>query len=328
MKVIQIGLGPLGQKIIRYISERSGIEIVGAADINPEIAGQDVGELSGVGSLGVTVKSTITEAIKSCDADCAILTTVSSLEVITPQILEIVQNGLPVVSTCEELLHPWKTQPQLAKTIDEAATSAGVTVLGTGINPGFLMDSLPTFMTAVCQKVDSVKVSRLQDATLRRGPFQKKIGAGLNLAEFEALVAEKKIRHVGLAESVHLLADSLGWELDQVEDIISPVIAESPVESNIIQVPAGGVAGVQQIGKGFVNGEEKITLVFRAAIGENDPCDTIEILGDPNIKSTVEGGVNGDVGTCAITINAAKQVIRSQPGLKTMADIPLVSYFS
>jgi len=328
MKVIQIGLGPLGQKVVRYISERSGIEIVGAADINPEITGQDVGEISGVESLGVSIKNSITEAIQSCDANCAILTTVSSLEVITPQILEIVQNGLPVVSTCEELLHPWKTQPELAKTINEAATSAGVTVLGTGINPGFLMDSLPTFMTAVCQKVDAIKVSRLQDASFRRGPFQKKIGAGLELAEFEALVAEKKIRHVGLTESVHLLAESLGWELDQVEDLISPVIAESPVESSLIKVPAGGVAGVQQIGKGFVNGEEKITLVFRAAIGEKDPCDTIEILGDPHIKSTVEGGINGDIGTCAITINAVKQVIRSQPGLKTMADVPLVSYFS
>ena len=183
-------------------------------------------------------------------------------------------------------------------------------------------------MTAVCQRVDSVKVSRLQDASFRREPFQRKIGAGLELEVFESLVAEKKIRHVGLAESIHLIGDALGWELDRVEDIISPVIAETPVESKLIKVPAGGVAGVQQIGKGVVNGEEKITLAFRAAIGEPDPADTIEILGDPNIKSTVEGGVNGDVGTCAITINAVKQVIRSQPGLKTMADIPLVSFLS
>lgn len=328
MKVIQIGLGPLGQKIVGYISERSGIEIVGAADINPELAGRDVGEISGVGPLGVAVKSTITEAIESCEADCAILTTVSSLEVITPQILEIVGHGIPVVSTCEELLHPWKTEPELAARIDEAAKASNTTVLGTGINPGFLMDSLPTFMTAVCQRVDSVKVSRLQDASFRRGPFQKKIGAGLELPEFEALVAEKKIRHVGLAESVYLIADSLGWELDRVEDNISPVMAESPLESSIIKVPVGGVAGVQQIGKGFVNGEEKITLVFRAALGESDPCDTIEIQGDPTIKSTIDGGVNGDVATCAITINAVKQVIRSQPGLKTMAEIPLVSYFT
>lgn len=328
MKVIQIGLGPLGQKIVRYISERSGIEIVGAADINPELEGKDVGEISGIANLGVSVSSSIKEAINSSKADCAILTTVSSLEVIAPQILEVIEGGLPVVSTCEELLHPWKTHPALSAKIDEAATQAGVTVLGTGINPGFLMDSLPTFMTAVCQKVEKVTVSRIQDASFRREPFQRKIGAGLELETFESLVAEKKTRHVGLAESVHLIGDVLGWELDQVEDVISPVIAEEPVESSLIQVPAGGVAGVQQIGKGFVNGEEKITLVFRAAVGEKNPADTIEIHGDPNIKSVIEGGVNGDVGTCAITINAVKQVIRSQPGLKTMADIPLVSFFS
>ncbi|MDF1859460.1 MAG: hypothetical protein P1U87_04560 [Verrucomicrobiales bacterium] len=328
MKVIQIGLGPLGRKIARYISERSGIEMAGAADINPEFIGQDVGEICGTGPLGVTVKSTIMEAIESCDADCAILTTVSSLQIITPQILEVVGHGLPVVSTSEELLHPWKTEPELASRIDAAAKASNAGVLGTGINPGFLMDSLPLFLTAVCQRVDSVKVSRLQDASFRREPFQRKIGAGLALGEFEALVAEKKIRHVGLAESIHLIADSLGWELDQVEDIISPVIAESPVESNLIQVPAGGVAGVQQIGKGLVGNEEKITLVFRASIGETDPGDTIEIEGDPNIKSTIDQGVNGDIGTCAMTINAVKQVIRARPGLQTIADIPLVTHFS
>lgn len=326
MKVIQIGLGPLGQKIVQFISERSDVEIVAAADINPGFSGKDIGDVSGIEPSGVTVNESISEAIKSCDADCAILTTVSCLETITPQILEIVNGGLPVVSTCEELLHPWNTQPELSAAIDEAAKSNGVAVLGTGINPGFLMDSLPAFMTAVCQEVDSVTVSRLQDATFRREPFQRKIGAGLDASSFRQLVAEKKIRHVGLAESLYLIADSMGWKLDRVEDIISPVITEEPVSSRIIDVAAGNVSGVQQIGRGFCDGEEKITLVFRAAIGEPEPSDTIEIFGNPNVKSTIEGGVNGDVGTCAITINAVKQVIRSKPGLRTMADIPLVTH--
>ena len=189
------------------------------------------------------------------------------------------------------------------------------------------MDSLPCFMTAVCQKVESVHVTRYQDASVRRLPFQKKIGAGQTKEAFHELVASKKIRHVGLTESIQMIANALGWKLSKTEDLIEPVIAEHPVTSSEIHVEAGGIAGVRQIGKGYVDGIERITLDFKAWIGEPAPHDTIRINGTPSIESTIKGGLNGDVATCAITVNATKQVVRATPGLHTMTTISPVTFF-
>ena len=328
MKVAQIGLGPLGQKITQFISQRQNIEVIGAVDVSPEIIDRDLGELCGVGDMGIKIQGSIGECLRRVKPDAAILTTVSTLEKIAPQIEEIVSYGVPVVSTCEELSYPWDTSLSLSERIDMAAKNNQVTVLGTGVNPGFLMDSLPTFLTAVCQDVQRITIHRIQNAAYRRIPFQKKIGAGLTLEQFENKKKEGTLRHVGLTESVQLIASRMGWKLSKTEDILVPVIADREIITDTMKIPVGYAAGVQQIGKGYVDNEDRIILVFRAAVGEPDPRDSIEIRGTPTIKSIIEGGVHGDVATCAITINALKQIILSQPGLRTMADISLVSFFS
>lgn len=327
LKGIQIGMGPLGQRIVQYLLERRSIEIIAALEVNEDLLGKDVAEVSGRDSIGVPIRASLADAVYR-DADCAILTTVSSMEAIAKQILPVVQKGVPVVTTCEELSHPWNNSPDCAQRIDSAAKENQVAVLGTGINPGFLMDSLPSFLTAVCQDVESVHVSRYQNAAFRRLPFQKKIGAGQTEESFAALVAQKQIRHVGLTESVQMIANSLGWDLSQTEDIISPVIVKETVASDELTIAPGGIAGVQQIGRGYVDGTARITLDFKAWIGEPNPRDVITIKGTPTIESTIAGGVNGDTATCAITINAIKQVICARPGLRTMADIPPVTFFA
>ena len=190
------------------------------------------------------------------------------------------------------------------------------------------MDSLPLFLTSVCQSVESIFVTRYQNAAYRRIPFQKKIGAGLTLTEFENKKKEGTLRHVGLTESMQFIAAELGWELDKIEDSISPVIASEDINVNGSQVIKGFASGVCQIGKGYIDGEVKVILTFQAAIGEGESYDEIEIKGSPNIKSRIADGVNGDIATCAITINATKQILNAKPGLRTMADIPLPSYFS
>ncbi|MBA7546677.1 2,4-diaminopentanoate dehydrogenase [subsurface metagenome] len=267
--------------------------------------------------MGIKVSVDIKSAIKENNKpEVALLATVSSLQKIVPQIEEIAKYGINIISTCEELAFPWDTQPEVARRLDEIAQKYGISILATGVNPGFLMDSLPIAMTGVCQEVRSIKVSRIQDASIRRIPFQKKIAAGLTLNEFEEKKKTGTLRHIGLTESIQMIASKMGWKLDKREEILTPIMAES----------AGMVAGVQQIGKGYVNGEEKITLLFRAAIGEKNPRDTIEIKGSPEITSTIAGGINGDVATCAIILNAVKSVMAASPGLKTMIDIPPVSF--
>ena len=321
IKVVQMGLGPIGNKATLYLAERENLQIVGAVDADPAKVGQDVGVLAGLAPLGVTVKPDIAQALAGQAADVVLLTTSSALTRIADQLKQVLPHGVHVVSSCEELSYPWQTNPALAGEIDELAKKNGVSVLATGVNPGFLMDFLPIAMTGVCKSVRQVTVERIQDATFRRIPFQKKIGAGLTQAEFQAKVEQGVLRHVGLTESVQMIASRLGWRLDSTSDEIAPVVAEKDVPLGDGVIEAGKVLGVRQIGRGIVNGREAITLFFRAAIGEPESRDRIIIDGEPSIDSCIKGGVNGDVATCAILVNAIPAVVKARPGLRTMADI-------
>ncbi len=325
--ILQVGLGPLGIKIANFIARRDGLTTIAAVDKNPELIGKDLGELCGGEASGIIIRGDIAEAIKKVKPHVAVLTTVSDLERIAPQIEEIVKHGIPVVSTCEELSFPWKTAPELARRINQAAIASNVAVLGTGVNPGYLMDALPAFLTAVCQDVKAISVNRFQNAQFRRIPFQQKIGAGLTPEEFEKKKNDGSLRHVGLTESIHLIAHRMGWQLDKTEDIITPVIAQKNIDTPVMTISKGNATGVRQVGNGYVGGEVKIKLTFQATVGEPESFDEVIIHGTPHIHSKISGGVNGDVATCAITLNAIPQVLRSAAGLKTMVDVPPISFF-
>ncbi|MCX7826855.1 MAG: dihydrodipicolinate reductase, partial [Verrucomicrobiae bacterium] len=211
-KIIIVGLGPLGMKTARFALERKSIEIVGAVDINPALVGKDLGTHCGLPKMGVTIRPNLRAALQGAKADCAVLTTVSSIAKLESQVAEAAQCGLDVVSTCEELSFPWRTAPAVARRIDAVCRKHGVTCLGTGVNPGFLMDFLPCILTAVNQCVRKITVQRVQDASVRRIPFQQKIGAGLTLTEFRQKQAAGTLRHVGLTESVHMIAHAMNWK--------------------------------------------------------------------------------------------------------------------
>lgn len=321
LRVVQMGLGPIGNKVTQFLAERSSIQIMGAIDSDPAKEGQDIGTLAGLPPLGVKVTSDLNQILGKGDVDIVVLTTTSSLAKTYEQLVKLLPYGVNIVSSCEELSYPWLTNTELAKKIDMLAKKNNVSVLSTGINPGFLMDFLPIVMTGVCRNVRKVIVERIQDATFRRIPFQNKIGAGLTVKEFQDKVKEGTLRHVGLTESLQVIASSLGWKLDSAEDIISPIIAELHVKTEGMVIEPGEVLGVQQIGRGIMNGEEVITLVFRAAIGESNVRDRIVIDGTPTIDTTIKDGVNGDTGTCAILVNAIPAVINARSGLRTMVDI-------
>ncbi|MCZ6635198.1 MAG: dihydrodipicolinate reductase, partial [bacterium] len=204
----------------------------------------------------------------------------------------------------------------------------GSVVLGAGINPGFLMDFLPTVSTAICREVKTVHIERIQDASFRRLPFQQKIGVGLTPEAFQERVDQHKIRHVGLTESMHMIAARMGWDLDKTEEIVKPVIAETDLSGPGWSVSAGMATGVNQTGHGYIGEREVLTLVFRAAVGQTDPQDAIFIDGTPKLNLVIPGGVNGDIATCSIITNAIPVVAEAPPGLRTMADIPPISCFA
>jgi len=322
VKAALIGAGPLGIIIYKHALKRNDISITHVIDIDPSLAGKDMGVHSGLDPNGLVIKS---ELPVDHGAQVAILATVSDLPRIGPQLLALIGAGLPVVTTCEEMFFPWDRAREWSETIDRAAKNKNVAVLGTGVNPGFLMDALPSMLTGVCEHVDRVEVRRYQDAQFRRIPFQKKIGAGLSYDEFEKKKNEGSLRHVGLAESMHFIAHQLGWKLDRTEDKAEPVVAERNMETEALKLVSGQVAGIRQTGTGYIGDKEKIKLTFEAFVGAPESYDEIEIFGVPHIRSRIMGGVHGDVATCSITLNACKSILKASPGLRTMADIPMIT---
>jgi 4-hydroxy-tetrahydrodipicolinate reductase len=325
IEIVQIGLGPLGQKVVRFLLERPALKLVAAVDPAPDKVGKDAGELCGRKGLGLTVARDLKSALRGRKADVAILTTVSDLKRIEPQIADIAAAGLPIVSTCEELSFPWETSPAISRRIDAVCRKHGVACVGTGVNPGFLMDFLPSALSGVCQKVEKVRVRRLQDASVRRVPFQQKIGAGLTLAQFRRKKETGALRHVGLTESMHMIARAMGWKLSKTTESLNPVVAKTRITRACKPIEPGMACGVEQIGRAFVGRKEVITLEFRAAVGEPKAFDAVEITGMPNLTSVVEGGVNGDIATCAIVLNAVAAIRKVDPGLRTMLDLPAVT---
>lgn len=325
-RIICYGLGPIGQGIARLAALRPGIVIVGAVDVDPAKVGRDLGELLGGPPSGVLISDNI-GALAAANADVVLHATGSALARVQQQLLDIMRIGANIVSTCEELAYPWTAQPQLAAALDAAARRAGVTVLGTGVNPGYAMDALPLMLTAPCAAVDAVRVLRVVDAAQRRGPLQKKVGAGLSVAQFDEQVRAGTVRHVGLPESLHMLATSLGWQLERTDDVIEPVIAEQAIVTDIVNVQPGQVAGVRQVASGFKDGREVLRLELRMYLGAPDPQDTIEIDGNPPVRMSIAGGLHGDVATAAMVVNAVNSVARAVPGLASMADAPLVHFW-
>jgi len=328
IEIVHIGLGPLGQKMIQSAVERGSFRIAGAVDTDPAKIGRELGELCGMGPIGVKICGNLEDALRGKAARVAVVTTVSRLAAFEPQLVQLARAKLPVVSTCEELSFPWRRQPELAQRIDRVCRDNGIACVGTGVNPGFLMDFLPTVLTGLCQKVTGVRVWRVQDASIRRIPFQQKIGAGLTLKEFEAKHKDGTLRHVGLPESVDFIAARLGWRLDKTTESIEPVLAEQPVDSGYKPIAKGMVCGVYQVGRGFLGRNEVITLTFRAAVGEPESYEEVRIEGEPAFRSRIAGGINGDIATCAVTLNAARAILEVSPGLKTMAELPAPSWFA
>jgi hypothetical protein len=327
LRILQCGLGPLGILLLQRLAARRGFQLVGLVDKAPHLAGkylQDITPIPGLENL--PVHSSIAQAVADTKPDVCIIMTVSDLVRIEAQINEAISAGVHVVSTCEELSHPWVRDAAMADRLDQLARKHGRSILGTGVNPGFLMDFLPVTLTGLCHRVDSILVERYQNASARRLPFQAKIGAGLSIADFEKKHREGSLRHVGLEESLHFIASQIGWKLDRAEDVLEPVLATEEIQTAHFTVPAGHAIGVRQTGSGFLNGRKVIELVFHAALELSDPRDRIVIEGEPRIDSTIAGGVQGDIATCSITLNACHRIVNASPGLHHMSSLPGFSW--
>ncbi len=327
IRVIQYGIGPIGASIVRLMRQKASLEIVGAIDTDAKKVGRDLGEVVGAPDApwGVLVSADATSVLAK-PADLVVHSTSSYLTSVMDQLLACLGAGLCIVSTCEELAYPFRKHPQLSKTLDDAAKEEGVALLGTGVNPGFVMDKLPLTLSAVSQRVEWVSAVRIVDASKRRLPLQKKIGAGMTPDEFRAQVAAGVIKHHGLPESIAMVADGLGFSLDDISETIEPMIAEEVVKTEFLEVAPAQVAGVHQVARGTAAGKEKIFMELKMYVGAQNPADTVVLKGDPNLTLTIPGGTHGDVATAAVVVNAIPSILAAKAGLQTSRDLPL-SFF-
>ncbi len=323
LRVLSVGLGPIGLEAARLALAGRSLELVGAVDLDPEKAGRDLAELLGLDeATGLRVERDLAAALARARPDVAILCTGSTVPAVLADVERIVRAGAGVVCSCEELLWPALQHPELARRLDAAARSGGSAILGTGVNPGFVLDFLPVVLSGVSRRVERVRGVRILDAAARRLPLQKKVGAGLAVEEFRRLVAAGRLGHVGMRESVALVGHALGFDLDEVTQTVEPVVAERRIESAHLVVEPGRAAGIRNLGFGRSGGETRVELVLEMYVGAPDPRDEIFLEGDPPLHLAIEGGTPGDAATAAILVNSLAGVAAAPPGLKTVLDLP------
>ncbi len=323
-RVILYGLGQIGTGLAKVLLGRRDIAIVGAVDIARDKVGRNLGEVLGVRKkLGIKVSDNPESLLSSKKAEIVLHTTLSSFRAVFPQLEEVVRAGVNVSSSTEELLYPNEEDRGLIRRLDRLAREHGVTVLGTGVNPGFAMDLLPLVMTGVCTEVKSVSVTRVVDASKRRRALQAKVGSGMMPKDFRAKVRAGEMGHAGLMNSLRFLAGGLGLELDTMEEKTEPVIAKRTITTRYFKVKPGQVAGIDQIAQGLKNGRAVITLRLKMFQGAEEPYDAISVKGNPPLDLIVRGGIEGDMATAGSLLNSIERVIHSEPGFKTMMDLPV-----
>jgi|FLYL01.1.fsa_nt_gi 4-hydroxy-tetrahydrodipicolinate reductase len=329
IRTVHYGIGAIGALVVRAMLNDPDVEIVGAIDAHPAKAGRDLGDAAGLGRpIGVMVSYEAEPLLSDVYADVVIHTTGSSMMEVYPQLLSIVSSEKSVVSTCEELAFPWVRYPELSLKLDRRARETGVRVLGTGVNPGFVMDLFPLTLLTVCQQVKSIKVERVVDVSQRRIQLQRKVGVGLSVKAFQEAASGASLGHVGLRESLFMIADTIGWKLEDIRETIEPVIAREKRNTEFFSVDRGYAAGLRQSAVGVMNGREVIRLDLEMSLGARDPHDSVEIDAVPPLRVLIPGGVPGDIATASIVANCARAIARSrQTGLLTMRDLPLLPYY-
>ncbi len=320
--VVVMGLGLIGQEIARAALRCEEVELVGAVDMSPTLCGRKLSDVLALPAGTFKIQPTIAQAIGRRKNVVLLHATGSRLPQVADQILEAISQGAHVVSTCEELAFPYIHHQSLADRIDKAALRAGCSVIGTGVNPGFVMDRLVATLGQVCGPVRHVKVSRVVDARMRRPGLQRKVGAGLSEADFFKLADQDAVGHVGLVESAALCALGLGLDCDDFEEELTPVFAEDDIVGGAFTVKAGQVAGMHQVAVGLANGQEKVRLSLTIAVGADDPSDRIEIDAEMPVSMVIAGGIAGDLATANAVVNAAARVAAAEAGLLTVLELP------
>lgn len=325
------GFGAMGSGMARMLLKKKGIEIVAVCDMHPERVNKSIYEVldhERGDRPEVIIKSDASEVFTEGCADIVLLATDSFTKGAFDKIKLILERKINVISTAEEMAYPKAQEPELAKQIDEIAKANGVSVLGTGINPGFVLDLLILALTGTCEEVDYIKAARVNDLSPFGHAVMEEQGVGVTKEVFEKGVQDGSIAgHVGFPESIKMITDGIGWNLDKIDQTREPIISNVYRKSQYAEVQPGNVAGCRQCGYGYVDGELKIEMEHPQQILPHlegkSTGDYVTIKGVPNIELQITPEIPGGIGTIAMCVNSIPHIINAIPGLKTMLDIPV-----
>lgn len=327
VKTIIWGFGAMGQGIAEMLLKKKGVEIVGVCDLNPKIVGKEISSVLGEGKSTVKISDNIDDVLEK-NADVLFLATDSYTSKSYSKIVTALEAGVNVISTAEEMAYPFASEPELSKKINETAKKNNVTVLGTGINPGFVMDVLAISLSGAMTNVTGIEVKRVNSLS----PFGKTVmeeqGVGISLNEFDERSNNHELAgHVGFKESVYMIADALGLELDDFQQQMKPIVTNVDRKSKFGEAKKGTLAGIDMSAQGRVKGKDFIVMNHPQQIEPEDEGintgDYIILYGSPNIKMAITPEIEGGLGTIAVCVNMMPHVINASPGLKTMLDLPI-----
>lgn len=331
IKVIIWGFGAMGSGMAEMLLKKKGVEIVGVCDRHETRVGKDMYEVLGMDrgdKKPVMITDDINDIAKEKFADVALLATDSFTKGAYDKIILMLENKMNVISTAEEMAYPQAQEPELAKKMNEIAKENGVTVLGTGINPGFVLDLLILALSGTCESVEHISASRVNDLSPFGHAVMEEQGVGLTKEAFLKGVEEGTVAgHVGFPESIHMVADGIGWKVDKIDETREPIMSNTDRKTKYAEVKAGNVAGCKQCGYGYVNGEMRIDMEHpQQILPETEGIDTgdyINIKGVPNINMAIKPEIPGGIGTIAMCVNMIPHVMNAGAGLKTMLDLPV-----
>ncbi len=326
-RVLLWGLGAMGSGMAAMVFEKNDMEIVAAIDTHPAKVGKDIGDILGLPSSGVIVTDDPREGFSN-KPDIALIATSSFLKDVFPNIKYALENNAAVITIAEEMAFPWAASEALAAEIDLIAKKQGKAVLGTGINPGFVLDTLIISLTGICREVKHIHGKRVNNLAPFGPTVMRTQGVGTTPGEFnEGLASGEIVGHVGFRQSAMLIGKALGWEIDEVVEDRQPIITNVQRATKYVKVAPGNVAGCRHTARAYSNGKEVIFLEHPQQVCPEaegiKTGDYITIDGDPPVNLAIEPEIPGGTGTIAIAVNMVPLVLKGAPGLLTMADLPV-----
>ena len=326
-RVAVVGLGKQGILLIERLARRDDVELVGVVDVAADKVGRSLDDVAGA-PTGFDLE--VADALDAvADAHVALVATSSRIADVGPQLERIAALGVNAITTSEELAYPWHEFPEESRRLDDVARANGVSVIGCGSNPGFLMDLVPIVFSFGCERVDSITIRRSLDMRPHRPERLARFALGLTPEEFERVDRSVLVGHVGFTQSMHCVADAFGWALERThEEPVRPVaVTDVQRRGHHVTLEPGTVAVIEHAAWAQCDGKRIIDLAMYFGFHDaGDPIghgDVYEIrASDQTVRVRAEPSWSPFTATPSTVVNLIGAIRSARPGLVSVTDFP------